>query len=53
MTIAKLVEKLTDWTDNFGWTDDVLNDFVNINASSYEEYMAIWEIVEQIKLERE
>jgi hypothetical protein len=26
-------------------TEELINDFANINATSYEEYMTIWELL--------
>lgn len=49
MTINELVNKLNDWTDCYGWGDESLNDFANIHATSYEEYNAIWEILNELK----
>ena len=45
MTMKELAERLDSWTDSHGWDMESLNDFVNINATSYEEYNAIWEIL--------
>ena len=48
MTMNEFTEKLNQWTDGYGWDDESLNNFVNINASSYEEYNAMWEIVHEL-----
>lgn len=45
MTIEELGNKLVEWTDQHGWGAESLNDFANINATSYEEYNAIWELL--------
>ena len=45
MTMKELAERLDSWTDSHGWDMESLNDFVNINATSYEEYNTIWEIL--------
>lgn len=45
MTIEELGNKLVEWTDQHGWGVESLNDFANINATSYEEYNAIWELL--------
>lgn len=50
MTMNELAEKLIEWTDAYGWGEESLNDFVNINATSYEEYNAIWEILNEMKI---
>ena len=48
MTMNEFAEKLNQWIDDYGWDDESLNNFVNINASSYEEYNAMWEIVHEL-----
>ena len=45
MTIEELGNKLVEWTDQHGWGAESLNDFANINATSYEEYNAIRELL--------
>lgn len=45
MTMEELGNKLTEWTDNYGWGKESLNDFANTYATSYEEYNAIWELL--------
>lgn len=45
MTMEELGNKLMEWTDQHGWGAESLNDFANINATSYEEYNAIWELL--------
>lgn len=50
MTMNELMEELNAWTDYYGWNDESLNDFVNTYATSYEEYNAIWEILNELKL---
>ena len=45
MTMEELGNKLTEWTDNYGWSKESLNDFANTYATSYEEYNAIWELL--------
>ena len=51
MTMEELANKLNKWVDNYGWSDESLNNFANINATSYEEYNAIWEILNELKIE--
>lgn len=50
MTTNEFVEKLNEWTDHYGWGDESLNDFANTHATSYEEYNAIWEILNELKI---
>lgn len=45
MTMEELGNKLTEWTDNYGWSKESLNNFANTYATSYEEYNAIWELL--------
>lgn len=45
MTMEELGNKLVEWTDQHGWGKESLNNFANINATSYEEYNAIWELL--------
>lgn len=49
MTTNEFAVKLNEWTDRYGWDDESLNDFVNINATSYEEYNVIWEILNELR----
>lgn len=51
MTMSKLAENLNEWINCYGWDDESLNDFANIYATSYEEYNAIWEILNELKIE--
>ena len=50
MTMNELAEKLNEWVDHYGWGDESLNDFANTYATSYEEYNAIWEILNELKI---
>lgn len=50
MTMNELAEKLNEWTDRYGRGDESLNDFANTYATSYEEYNAIWEILNELKI---
>lgn len=50
MTMNELAEKLNEWTDCYGWDDESLNNFANAYATSYEEYNAIWEILNKLKI---
>lgn len=49
MTNIEFATKLNEWTDTYGWDDDSLNNFINTYATSYEEYMAMWEILNEMK----
>lgn len=53
MTMEELAVKLNEWVDHYGWGEESLNDFANINATSYEEYNAIWEILNKMKEEKQ
>lgn len=48
MTMNELRNKLSRWIDNYGATKESLNDFANMNATSYEEYMAISEMLDNM-----
>lgn len=48
MTMAEFNEKLITWIDARGTSKESLNDFANIHATSYEEYNAIWEILDSM-----
>lgn len=48
MTTEELGNKLVEWTDQYGWGKESLNNFANINATSYEEYNAIWELLQDM-----
>lgn len=50
MTTNEFAEKLNEWTDRYGWDDESLNNFANICATSYEEYNAVWEILNELKI---
>ena len=45
MTMNELADKLNEWTDYYGW-----GNFANTYATSYEEYNAIWEILNELKI---
>ena len=38
MTMEELGNKLVEWTDNYGWSKESLNNFANTYATSYEEW---------------
>ena len=48
MTIEELNEKLVEWIDVYGISEESMNDFANTYATSYEEYNAIWEILREL-----
>lgn len=50
MSMDEFASKLTEWTDRYGWGDESLNDFANTYATSYEEYNAMWEILNEMKI---
>ena len=50
MTMNELADRLNEWTDHYGWDDESLNDFANTYAACYEEYNAIWEILNELKI---
>ena len=50
MTMNELADKLNEWTDYYDWDNESLNDFANSYATSYEEYNAIWEILNELKI---
>jgi hypothetical protein len=47
MTMSELAIAWEEYYDNHNGiiTEELINDFANINATSYEEYMAIWELL--------
>ena len=48
MTIEELNEKLVEWIDADGISEESMNDFANTYATSYEEYNAIWENLREL-----
>lgn len=50
MTMNELADRLNEWTDHYGWDDESLNGFANTYAACYEEYNAIWEILNELKI---
>lgn len=50
MAMNELADKLNEWTDYYGWGNESLNNFANAYATSYEEYNAIWEILNELKI---
>ena len=51
MTMSELADRWEKWTDHYGWSDESLNDFANVYATSYEEYNAIWAMLNELKIE--
>ena len=45
MTIKDLAIVWAEWYEQHGATQESINDFCNTYASSYEEYMAMWELL--------
>lgn len=48
MKMDEFVNKLSEWIDLHGQSKESLNDFVNFNATSYEEYNAMWAIIDDM-----
>ena len=48
MTIEELTNKLNEWVSYHGQSKESLNDFANFTATSYEEYNAMWAIIDEI-----
>jgi hypothetical protein len=48
MTMVEFNEKLVAWINVRGTSKESLNDFANVHATSYEEYNAIWEILDSM-----
>lgn len=45
--VTPFAHDLRAWGNTYGWDGNSLNDFANIHAHNYDEYMKIWnEIVE-------
>ena len=51
MTKNELLNKLSEWVGYYGGGDESLNNFANAYATSYEEYNAIWDILNELKNE--
>jgi len=45
MTMEELAIAWAAWFDMYGATEESINNFCNIYATSYEEYMAIYELL--------
>lgn len=45
MTMKEVAKKWVRWTEGHGADKDSINDFCNIYATSYEEYMTLWELL--------
>lgn len=45
MIMNEISIKWSEWVDHYGWTEESVNNFCNINATSYEEYMTLWELL--------
>lgn len=48
MNMNEFANKLSEWIDLHGQSKESLNDFVNFNATSYEEYNAMWAIIDDM-----
>ena len=49
MTINELADKLNEWVEYYGWSDESLNNFANTYALSYEEYITNWDMLNELK----
>lgn len=47
MTIAEKISAARAYVEMVGATDEARNDAANIYASSYEDYLAIWNALEK------
>lgn len=45
MRMNELATLWADWTESHDITEESINDFCNYYATSYEEYMAIYELL--------
>ena len=45
MTMREVAKKWVRWAEGHGTDKDSINDFCNIYATSYEEYMTLWELL--------
>lgn len=45
MTLKELAKKWVKWSSEHGTSKDSINDFCNIYAASYEEYMILWKLL--------
>lgn len=48
MTKVEVMSKLTEWVEHYGLEEESLNDFCNCFATSFEEYMALSETLNEI-----
>lgn len=48
MTIVEVMSKLMEWIEHYGSEEESLNDFCNCFATSFEEYMALSEMLNGI-----
>ena len=45
MKMSEVAILWDEWLENHEYTSESVNDFCNIYATSYEEYMALYEIL--------
>lgn len=45
---TELNERLIEWIEFYGISEESLNDFANVYSTSYEEYNAMWAIIDEI-----
>lgn len=48
MKVEEFTNKLNEWISYYGQSKESLNDFANFTATSYEEYNAMWAIIDEI-----
>lgn len=49
MTMNELAITWAEWYEQYGATAESLNNFCNVHATSYEEYMAMWELLSEMQ----
>ena len=45
---TELNERLIEWIEFYGISQESLNDFANVYSASYEKYNTIWEFLQEI-----
>lgn len=45
MTLVEVRNNWTNWVEHYGNDDESKNNFCNTYATSYEEYMTLWELL--------
>lgn len=49
MTMSDLAITWAEWYEQYGASDESINNFCNYYATSYEEYNAMWELLKEFK----